>query len=93
VHLKHSKAASFIKSDQASTAAASTIKNYKNLPVEESWKEKESLKLAIASAQANRRKFVAVLKALDKDHSNHCSLTLFLQSSVDQSINFDERTI
>lgn len=80
----------------ASTAAASTLmQHHKKVisSVEESWKEKETLKKAIALAQANRKKFLAVLIAIDTQHTNECSFTLFMQSSIDTCLNFDESTI
>lgn len=63
------------------------------VPVTEGWKEKESLKLMIAEAQANRQRFLQVLLKLDKELTHKCSVTVFLQSSVDADINFDEKSI
>lgn len=63
------------------------------MPVDEAWKEKPTLKQAIQVAQANRTRFIRVLKQIDTEHTGHCSFSLFLQSSIDQSIGFDEETI
>ena len=82
-----------------SSISAPSLSLYSNakkppiVPVTESWKDKESLKLMISEALGNRQKFVQILQKLDKEMSHICSVTVFLQSSVDQDINFDLNSI
>ena len=80
-------------SSAPSLSLAKVSKKPPVVPVNEIWKEKESLKKMTSQAFDNKQRFLQMLLKLDKEYAYRCAVMQFLQMSIDQDINFDEKSI